>query len=121
MDLAPPLTPYWYEPAQDESIPKGLRDMYEGVRLRLAPLTQPQVAEIQSTRGFYESVESQVYAMYKAGCMALDRGREIEGLTIGGRAAQWPGDRDAISVDLMTFAGANVMKHSSTTPAQVKN
>lgn len=112
MELAPPLAPFMFAPDEKD---------HPEVRFRLRPLTQPQVAELDSTPGLASSPETQISMLYRAGCMALDGGRKIEGIKIEGRDAEWPRDRDVIPWDLVFAAGAKVYRDAHHTEEQEKN
>jgi hypothetical protein len=112
MDIAPPLAPFMFAPDETK---------HPEVRFRLKPLTEPQVAELDSTPGLTESSEASVGMLYRAGCIALDGGRKIEGIKIEGRDAEWPRDRDVIPWDLVFKAGARVYRDAHHTEEQEKN
>lgn len=111
MDLSPPLAPFMFTP--DERHPE--------VRFRLKPLTQPQVVELDTMPGLSEHPETRVAMLVRAGEMALDGGRKIEGMKIEGRDAEWPRDRDSIPWDLLFKAGARVYKDAHHDEEQEKN
>jgi hypothetical protein len=45
---------------------------------------------------------------YRAGVMGLNGAGEIENLTINGKPARWPRDRDAIPFDIVMSAGVRL-------------
>ncbi len=78
------LAPYWHTPETKND---------DGVRFKLKPLTNPQLMELLNT---YENGQPTNGTFYQAGCMAIDGGREIEGLTVDGKPAIWSVHKDVI-------------------------
>lgn len=111
MELKPALAPFVFTP--DEKHPE--------VKFRLKPLTEPQVNELLSMPGITQHDEARVGLLYKAGCIALDGGRKIEGIKIDGRDAEWPRDRDVIPYEMVMYAGAKVWGDAVQTEDQTKN
>lgn len=90
------LAPFWYTPKEAEGD--------EPVRFRLKPLTQPQVVEVLgSIRG-----KATASDWYRAGEMGLNGAGQIEGLTINGKPASWPRDRDLIPYEYIVACGAHL-------------
>lgn len=106
-DIRTDLAPYWYTP---ENQP----DEDDKIRFRLKPLTQPQVVEIVG------SIEGKASAQdwYRAGEMGLNGGREIEGLTINGKPATWPRDRDSIPYEYIVACGAHLFTQAMSADSE---
>lgn len=100
MDIKPAISPFWFTPPdQDE------------VRFKLKPLTQPQIAELWRT--FVDSAPT-MESFYKAGELALNGAGEIEGLTIDGKPARWPKDRNVIPYLLIVKCGVEILTQTSS-------
>lgn len=112
MDIAPPLAPFFFAP--NEAHPE--------VRFRLAPLTQPQVAELLSTPGITKSDEAGIEMLYRAGCMAIEAGgRQVEGLTVDGKPALWPQHKAIIPYEMVLACGTRAWNDARTSEEQAKN
>lgn len=97
MDITPQIAPFWFTP--DDQRGEGK------IRFYLKPLTQPQIVELYGT--FKEQTPTS-QTWYRAGEMGLNGGREIEGLTIDGRRARWPQDKDVIPNTLVIACGVEL-------------
>lgn len=98
MEISQKLTPYWFTPeGQTGDKP---------VKFRIAPLTQPQIVELFDT--YDKSGKPTNRTWYVAGEMGLNGGRGIENLTIEGRTAAWPRDKDRIPYDLVIACGVEL-------------
>ncbi len=91
MELVPKLTPYWYTLEDDEE-----------VRFRLAPMTQPQLAEVE---GSFVNGQATTATFCKAAILTI---RAVEGITDPetGQPAKWPQCQLRIPVDVLTEVGA---------------
>ncbi len=79
------LTPYWYTPKTDND---------DGVKFKLKPLTQPQLMELSDSHDDKGIPTNGTF--YLAGCMAIEGGREIDGLTVDGKPASWMIHKDLV-------------------------
>ncbi len=102
MDTVPKLAPYWYPLENDPA-----------VRFRLRPITQPQLAEVESMIVDGVLVPS---ALVKAAKLSI---MSIEGMTNAGdgSVAVWPICYPWIPVDVLTEVGASV--YNAARPAPV--
>lgn len=99
--LAPKLTPFWYEPE--------FQDIPDPVSVRLRPLTQADMIEIE------ELYEDGIYptrrAYYRAGRLAIT---EVRGLfDDDGAPAKWPACADRVERHLVVMAGFRAITEQS--------
>jgi hypothetical protein len=98
VDIKTNLAPFWHEIEESES--------GEPVRLKLRPLTQPQVIELFATfEKAGEGSRPSEMTWYRAGCMGLDGAGQIENLTIDGEPARWPKHKQLIPFRFIVSAG----------------
>lgn len=114
------LAPFWYTPPDQHDENGAELPDEDKVRFFVKPLTQPQVAELDS-RISSTSEAANIEVMYRAGCMALDGGGKIEGILVDGKPARWPIDRDVIPYLLLVRVGAHVYGAATLTEDQEKN
>lgn len=96
-EITPQIAPFWFTPENQEGDDK--------IRFKLKPLTQPQLVELFDT---FNGTQPTTRTWYRAGEMGLNGGQAIENLTIGGRQAQWPRDKDVIPHALVVACGVEL-------------
>ncbi len=93
MDTVPKLAPYWYPLEQDPA-----------VRFRLRPITQPQLAEIESMIVDGVLVPKALVEAAKLSIMTIEGMTNVE----DGSVSVWPMCYPWIPVDVLTEVGASV-------------
>lgn len=102
METVPKLAPYWYPLEQDPA-----------VRFRLRPITQPQLAEVESLIVAGVLTPKALVEAAKLSIMS------IEGMTNAedGSVSVWPACFPWIPIDVLTEVGASV--YNAVRPAPV--